>query len=41
VLDVSAAVWAGTLAVIGALFAFDIGFSARRPHAVGFGEAVA
>src|SRR5690348_16470829 len=40
-LDVSAAEWAGTLAVVGGLFAFDIGFSARRPHAVGFREAVA
>src|SRR5690348_2459654 len=40
-LHVSAAGWAATLALIGALFAVDIGYSARRPHAVGFREAVA
>ena len=38
-LDVSAAGWAVTLGLIGGLLAFDIGFSARRPHAVGFREA--
>ena len=40
-LDVSAAGWTLTIGVIGGLLAFDIGFSARRPHAVGFREAVA
>jgi tellurite resistance protein TerC len=40
-LDVSAAGWAVTLGLIGGLLAFDIGFSARRPHAVGFREAAA
>jgi tellurite resistance protein TerC len=40
-LDVSAAGWAVTLGLVGGLLAFDIGFSARRPHAVGFREAVA
>ncbi|HEX3330810.1 MAG TPA: TerC family protein [Gaiellales bacterium] len=40
-LDVSAAGWAATLAVVGGLFAVDIGLSARRPHAVGFREAIA
>ena len=40
-LDVSAAGWALTLGLIGGLLAFDIGFSARRPHAVGFREAAA
>ena len=40
-LDVSAAGWAATLGLVGGLLAFDIGFSARRPHAVGFREAVA
>jgi len=39
-LHVSAAGWAVTLGLIGGLLAFDIGFSARRPHAVGFREAV-
>ncbi len=40
-LDVSTAGWVATLGLIGGLLAFDIGFSARRPHAVGFREAVA
>jgi tellurite resistance protein TerC len=40
-LDVSAAGWAATLGLVGGLLAFDIGLSARRPHAVGFREAVA
>ncbi len=40
-LDVTIAGWAATLGFVGALLAFDIGFSARRPHAVGFREAVA
>jgi tellurite resistance protein TerC len=40
-LDVSAAGWAVTVGLIGGLFAFDIGFSARRPHTVGFREAIA
>jgi TerC family integral membrane protein len=40
-LDVSAAGWAATLGLIGGLLALDIGYSARRPHAVGFREAVA
>ena len=40
-LDVTIAGWAATLGLVGALLAFDIGFSARRPHAVGFREAVA
>lgn len=33
-LAVSAAGWAATLAVVGGLFAVDVGLSARRPHAV-------
>ena len=40
-LDVTTAGWAATLGLVGGLLAFDIGFSARRPHAVGFREAVA
>ncbi len=40
-LDVSAAGWAVTIGVIGGLLAGDIAFSARRPHTVGFREAVA
>jgi len=40
-LDVSTAGWTATVGLIGGLLAFDIGFSARRPHAVGFREAVA
>jgi len=40
-LDVSTAGWAVTLGLIGGLLAVDIGYSARRPHAVGFREAVA
>jgi tellurite resistance protein TerC len=40
-LDVSAAGWAATLGLVGGLLALDIGYSARRPHAVGFREAVA
>jgi tellurite resistance protein TerC len=40
-LDVTTAGWVVTLGLIGALFLFDIGYSTRRPHAVGFREAVA
>jgi tellurite resistance protein TerC len=39
-LEVSTTAWLGTLAFIGALLAWDVGVSARRPHAVGFREAV-
>jgi tellurite resistance protein TerC len=39
-LDVSAAGWVATVGVIGGLLAFDVGFAARRPHAVGFREAL-
>jgi tellurite resistance protein TerC len=38
-LVVSTTGWALTIGLIGALFALDLGPSARRPHAVGFGEA--
>jgi tellurite resistance protein TerC len=37
---VSAAGWAATLVALAALFGFDLLRSARRPHAVGFREAV-
>jgi tellurite resistance protein TerC len=40
-LDVTPTAWAGTVAFIAGLFAVDLLASARRPHAVGFGEAVA
>jgi tellurite resistance protein TerC len=40
-LDVTTAGWAVTLGLVGGLLALDIGYSARRPHAVGFREAVA
>jgi tellurite resistance protein TerC len=40
VLDVTAAAWAATIAFIIALFAVDLALSGRRPHAVGFREAV-
>jgi tellurite resistance protein TerC len=39
-LTVTAAGWAITLALLGALFAWDLARSTRRPHAVGFSEAV-
>lgn len=38
-LSVTAAGWAITLALLGALFAWDLVRGARRPHAVTFGEA--
>ena len=40
-LDVSTLAWAATLALVAALFAIDLFLSGRRPHAVGFREAVA
>jgi tellurite resistance protein TerC len=40
VLEVTAAGWAITLGLIAALLILDLGLSARRPHAVGFREAV-
>jgi tellurite resistance protein TerC len=40
-LDVSTWGWVITIGVIGGLLAGDITFSARRPHTVGFREAVA
>lgn len=40
-LVVSTTGWALTIGLIGALFALDLGVSARRPHAVGFREAAA
>jgi tellurite resistance protein TerC len=39
VLDVTPVAWAATIAIILALFAFDLLYSGRRPHAVGFREA--
>jgi tellurite resistance protein TerC len=39
VLEVTAAGWAATIGLIGALFFFDLYVSGRRPHAVGFREA--
>ena len=39
-LEVTFAGWAVTLGLIAALFVLDLGVSARRPHAVGFREAV-
>jgi tellurite resistance protein TerC len=39
-LHVTAAGWAATLLALAALFGFDLLRSARRPHAVGFREAV-
>lgn len=38
-LEITAAVWLVTLAVIVALFALDLGLAVARPHAVGFKEA--
>jgi tellurite resistance protein TerC len=38
-LEVTVSGWAAALALIGALFALDLGAAARRPHAVGFREA--
>jgi tellurite resistance protein TerC len=40
-LHVTAAGWAATIGLIAALLAADLLFSGRRPHAVGFREAVA
>jgi tellurite resistance protein TerC len=40
-LDVTTAGWVATLGLMGGLLAVDIGYSARRPHAVGFREAAA
>jgi len=40
-LEVSAAAWAATLGLIALLFAVDLWAASRRPHAVGFREAVA
>jgi tellurite resistance protein TerC len=40
-LEVTAVGWAATLAVITGLLAVDLFFSGRRPHAVGFREAIA
>lgn len=40
-LDVGPAAWAATIGLILALFAVDLFLSGRRPHAVGFREAVA
>ncbi|HET6866356.1 MAG TPA: TerC/Alx family metal homeostasis membrane protein, partial [Solirubrobacteraceae bacterium] len=39
-LHVTAAGWAGTIALLAALLAFDLVRAARRPHAVGYREAV-
>jgi tellurite resistance protein TerC len=39
-LDVTAAGWAGTLGLLAALLGFDLLRATRRPHAVGFREAV-
>jgi TerC family integral membrane protein len=39
-LNVTAAGWAVTLSLVGALFAWDLVRSTRRPHAVSFSEAV-
>ena len=39
-LEISTATWAMTLGFILALFAFDLIYSTRRPHEVGFKEAV-
>jgi tellurite resistance protein TerC len=41
VLDVSAAAWAATIGFIVALLVLDLAITGRRPHAVGFREAVA
>jgi tellurite resistance protein TerC len=40
-LDVTAVAWAGTIALILGLFVVDLFVAGRRPHAVGFREAVA
>jgi tellurite resistance protein TerC len=40
VLEVTAAGWGATLGLVAALLALDLLVSARRPHAVGFREAV-
>jgi tellurite resistance protein TerC len=40
-LEVSTAAWAATIGLIAALLALDLLVSGRRPHAVGFREAVA
>jgi tellurite resistance protein TerC len=39
-LEVTALGWAATIGLIGALLALDLLIATRRPHAVGFGEAV-
>src|SRR5581483_9086795 len=39
-LDVTPLGWAATLALLAALLVFDLLYSGRRPHAVGFREAV-
>ena len=39
-LNVTTAAWAATVGLILALLAFDLFWSGRRPHAVGFREAV-
>lgn len=41
VVEVSATGWALTVGLIGALLVADVGVAARRPHVVGFWEAVA
>jgi len=41
VLDVSAAAWVATIGFIVALLVVDLAITGRRPHAVGFREAVA
>ncbi len=39
-LELTPLIWGWTVAFIAALFAFDLIYSGRRPHAVGFREAV-
>jgi tellurite resistance protein TerC len=38
--EISTTGWAVTIALIVALLAFDLGYASRKPHAVGFREAV-
>jgi tellurite resistance protein TerC len=40
-LEVTTLGWAATLALLGALVAFDLSHSRGRPHAVGLREALA